>query len=273
MSSLRDFDRVEDRIRQHRQVEKRAVLLVEGPDDLLVLKHHIPVELIFPADGKPNVLRAIDSLNEWQVTGVRAVIDADFDDSRDDETVLAYDQRDLEAMLIELGVLASVLEHQGSAAKLAAEGGAAAVVAVLCAAALPIARLRQASRREGWGLTFDAVDIASKSDRRTLALRPDRYAAALVQASITTASIDDVRQALDHDEIDHRGPRGRDVMTFAGVALRQRVGTLQQAACEEPRLSAQIRSSGALALERSPWMSRLRRALEAAGLELEHDAA
>lgn len=273
MSSLRDFDRVEDRIRQHRQVEKRAVVLVEGPDDLLVLKHHIPVELIFPADGKRNVLRAVDSLNEWRITGVRAVIDADFDQSRDDEVVLAYDQRDLEAMLIELGALASVLEHQGSTAKLEAEGGAASVVAVLYDAALPIARLRQASRREGWGLAFDAVDIASKSDRRTLALRLDRYAAALVQASTTTASIDDVRRALEHDELDHRGPRGRDVVAFAGLALRHRIGTLQQAACEEPRLSAQIRSSGALALERSAWMSRLRRALEAADLELDRGAA
>jgi hypothetical protein len=273
MSSLRDFDRVEDRIRQHRQVEKVAVVIVEGPDDLLVLKHHIPEGLIFPADGKRNALRAVNALRDWGIRGVRAVVDADFDEQEPDACVLLYEQRDLEAMLIDLGSLASVLEHQGSTEKLAAVGGAAAFVAGLVAQLLPIARLRQTSMREGWGLDFNEVDLASKANRHTLTIELDRYAAAIVQASDTGATILQARAALHEGDLDDRGARGKDVVALAGVALRSKIGTLPQAACDEPRLSAQLRSTGAFALEQSAWMSQLRTEVRSAEAELERGAA
>lgn len=273
MSSLRDFDRVEDRIRQHRQVEKRPVLIVEGSDDLLVLKSHVPAELIFPADGKPNVLRALNALREWRIAGVRAVVDADFDDSPNVEGVLTYEGRDLEAMLIGLGALALVLEHQGSSTKLTAAGGAVAVVDALCTEATPVARLRYASMRNGWGLRFDAVELPSKADKRTVVLNLDRYASALVQASDTETSIVEARKAMEEEQMDDRGARGKDVVALAGLALRHKVGSLPQAACEEPQLSGQLRIAGALPLERSPWLTNLRGALDAAEMELKRGAA
>ena len=56
--SLRSFDNVADRIKQHRQASQAPILLVEGSDDFLVLREHVPAADIFPADGKKNVIAA-----------------------------------------------------------------------------------------------------------------------------------------------------------------------------------------------------------------------
>lgn len=268
MTSLRELDRVEDRIRQHRQVDSRPVLIVEGPDDLLVLKHHVKVETIFPGDGKKNVLRAVAALREWSTPGVRAVVDADFDEEVSDDQVMTYEARDLEGMLIELGVLDLVLEHRGSAEKLDAAGGVVAVRKDLVSKAMFIAKLRAANARDSWGLPFDHVDVASKTDRRTMALDAGRYCSALIAAGRALVDLDTLLSAGDADLSDHRGPRGRDVVSLAGVALRHHVGTLPKAACEESGLSAQLRSSAAFLLERSEWLAALRRMLKEASAEL-----
>lgn len=273
MVSLREFDRLEDRIRQHRQVDKHPIVIVEGPDDLLVLKNHLPSRLFFPADGKRNALRAADALRDWGITGVRAVVDSDFDQHKPNAWVLLYEKRDLEAMLIHLGTLTTVLEHQGSNRKLESNGGADAIVATILGELLPIARLRYANAREGWGLNFDAVDLPSKADRRTLAVDLTRYAAALIQASDTAASISQALAAMNKGELDDRGPRGKDVVALAGLALRAKIGALPQAACAELHLSAQLRSAGAFALEQSSWLSRLRAEVRSLQAELEAGAA
>ncbi|MEQ8837787.1 MAG: hypothetical protein RID07_13360, partial [Lacipirellulaceae bacterium] len=128
MTSVRELDRVEDRIRQHRQVEARPILIVEGPDDLHLLRGHLPDVAIFPADGRRNVVRATETLRASSVCGIRGLIDADFEAIPDEGWVLTYEARDLEGMLIRLGVLSNLLEHAGSSEKIATEGGAETVV-------------------------------------------------------------------------------------------------------------------------------------------------
>src|SRR5690606_2239300 len=94
-----------------------------------------------------------------------------------------YDGRDLEAMLVDLGVLAEVLDSFGSAQKIDALGGVEALVEMCRTAAFPVARLRLASRREGWSVRFDAVDLTRKIDRSTLRLDIRGYCMALVSSS------------------------------------------------------------------------------------------
>lgn len=257
MHSLRSFDRIEDRIRQHRQVENRPVILLEGPDDQLVLRDYVSEDLLFPADGKTNALRAVDALRAWGVSGIRAIVDADFDDDEEDTQVINYEFRDLEGMLISFGALTIVLDHQGSREKLAARGGAEVVSRMIRDLTQPIARLRHENRRQGWGLRFDEVDLTSKVDRKTLLLDEKRYAAALVQASETDVTEIEVREVMSEGDVDDRGPRGRDMAALAGVALRHFVGSLEKAACEESVVSNQVRFAGSRALEQSAWLARL----------------
>lgn len=270
-SSLRDLDRVEDRIRQHRQVSSGPILVVEGPDDLLLLRDHIPQESIFPADGKRNVLRAMDSLAEWNLVGARAIVDADFDEpegGRDDQRILLYEGRDLEGMLIGFGVLIHLLEHQGSASKLDGLGGPQNFSAQLVQEAHAIAEIRAANERESWALRFDGVDITTKTDRRTLRLDLSRYVAALIQASDSEVKAPAVLQAVVGDELDGRGPRGRDVLAFAGLALRAKAGSLPAAATGVEMLSGQLRSSAGLAIRSSEWLSAVRASIAAAEIEI-----
>lgn len=274
--SLRDLDRVEDRIRQHWQVDKRPVLAVEGPADFLVLREHLSQAVLFPADGKKNVLRAIESLGEWGLNGFRGLVDADFDEpeeGREDYRVLLYDGRDLEGMLVEMGVLAHLLEHQGSAAKLGKLGGAERLCKQLAQEAHAVAEIRAANEREAWGLRFDSVDVAAKADRDTLKLDVKRYVSALIQASDTSVQSSVVLESVTGDSLDGRGARGRDIVAFAGVALRRKAGSLPAAATTVDVLSAQLRSSAGLALSRSKWLANLRESVIVAAHERNCDAA
>lgn len=273
-SSLRDLDRVEDRIRQHRQVESVPVLVVEGPDDLLLLRDHLRREVIFPADGKRNALRAMESLAAWSISGVRAILDADFDEpeQRTDTRILLYEGRDLEGMLVLLGVLAHLLEHQGSASKLRNLGGPEELCRQLVREAHSIAEIRAANARESWGLRFDGVDVSPKVDRVTLKLDVSGFVAALIQASDTDVDAATVLSTVTGGTLDGRGPRGRDILAFAGRALRARVGSLQAAATTVDVLSRQLRSSSGLAVDRSDWLSSVRASIDAARAELNEGA-
>ncbi|WP_152642045.1 hypothetical protein [Microbacterium azadirachtae] len=265
------MDRIEDRIRQHRQVESGPILVVEGPDDLLLLRDHVPQEIIFPADGKRNVLRAMDSLAKWNLVGIRAIVDADFDEpegGRDDPRVLLYEGRDLEGMLILFGVLIHLLEHQGSVSKLDGAGGPQKIVGQLVQEAHIIAEIRAANERESWGLPFDKVDITGKADRRTLRLDLSRYVAALIQASDSEVKASVVLEVVVGDQLDGRGPRGRDVLAFAGLALRAQAGSLPAAATGVDVLGGQLRSSAGLAIAHSEWLSVVRESINAAEAEV-----
>ena len=116
LSSLRDYDRPADRIRQHRQASDAPILIVEGAADRLVLRPHLPGVEIFPADGRTNAVSASIQLLAWSLPCFACVTDRDFtEDPRVDEIEEVhhpYDEVDCYAMLIELGALTLVIEHQ-----------------------------------------------------------------------------------------------------------------------------------------------------------------
>lgn len=258
-NSLRGLDVIADRIRQHRQVSKAHIVLVEGPDDELVLQDHLEGVDIFPSDGKRNVMRAIDQLVGWGFRDVTGVVDRDFDgfDARLDDVVFPYEGRDLESMLVGIGVLAKLLAHAGSRAKIEAAGGPDQLVARLISVAAPVAAIRAASHERGWGLAFDDVDLQGKVDLRTLELNLHAYCAALQSKSDTDASIVMLEEAGTAGSTDELGPRGKDTLAVAGVALRRVAGSLAAAAATEAILVPQLHSSAGLALSSSAWLEQL----------------
>lgn len=263
--SLRNFDRLADRIRQHRQASDQAVLIVEGPSDELILRDHVEAAMIFPADGKVNAIDCARTLKSWDTTRFICITDRDFDDpatlSDLGDSHFPYTSRDLEAMLVGMGVLASVIEYLGSRDKLDRLGGSHALVQRLEKTVLPVAYLRYRSSRENWGLSFDDVDLASKIDRRSLALKIENYCAALVQASATNATIPMLTAAVVDANIDDTGARGKDIVTAAVVALRHVAGSLHHAVGDAVLL-AQLHSSSGLALANSVWLKNLKNRLQ-----------
>jgi len=258
-SSLRDLDRPADRIRQHRQVSDCPVVVVEGPHDCLVLGPHLTGIDIFPADGKPNAIETARTLLSWQVENFVCVTDRDFDDPKDTADLgsvyYPYGGRDLEAMLIDLGVLGLVLEHQGSETKIATCGGVDALVQEIKCCVRPVTALRAHNARFGWGLCFDGVSLASKVEK-DLTLKVVGYCSALVHVSNAKVSVAEVREVAEKwDGADQH--RGKDVVAVAGVAQRKRAGTLSLAATDETVLTGQLHSSCGLALARSAWLKGL----------------
>lgn len=261
-SSLREFDRPADRIRQHRQASDDPILIVEGEGDLLTLRPALPGVEIFPADGKQRVVDAARTLISWKIEKFICITDNDFDDpellSDLDHVHHPYDGTDLESMLIGLGVLASLLEHVGSLPKLSAIGGASNLVAILIKSVRPLTSLRVANAKNGWGLPFDEVQVADKIDKKTLEMNVASYCSALrnkMDDPIDQSILLQTAQAL------HANPkifRGKDVVAAAGVALRKRAGALQQAASDPDYLCAQLHSSSGLALTQSDWYVKLK---------------
>ncbi|TCC35077.1 hypothetical protein [Kribbella sindirgiensis] len=213
---------------------------------------------IFPANGRVNAVSAARSLLGWGIERFVCVTDRDFEDPEGRgeiaQVLYPYDRRDLESMLVALGVLALVLDHQGSRDKIAAEGGSGMLVQRIEKVVEPITRLRAWNAEDGLALAFDEVDLASKVDQRLLALAVQSYCAALVGVSATSATIPEAVNVAESSDEQVPDPSGKDVITVAGVALRKVAGTLSKAAAAEPQLSAQVRSSAGLALSRSDWM-------------------
>lgn len=257
-SSLRDLDRIEDRARQQREVDELPILLVEGPSDLLVLKAHLPNVHIFPTDGKTSALRAIRQLLQWGMANVIAVIDRDFDNPSDTadigDALHPYEMRDLEGMLIEMGVLTSVIQYQGNREKIELFGGAESLVAKLVETARPLTALRSHNRKYNLALSFDELNIAHKTDLQTLEFEVLAFCSALMSVSDTEVKLAQLLSFAKTEVTDELGPRGKDVVSLAGVALRSVAGSLPLAATKEEVLNPQVLSSAGFALSASDWL-------------------
>ena len=276
--TLRDYDSLSDRVRMHVRASDECFIIVEGPDDELVLKHHLRNVQFFPAAGKPNAIVAARELLRLGISDFACVTDADFDDLStyaDIEDVhYPYEGADLEAMLIGFGVLSLVLEHQGSTVKLEALGGAGSFVDDLVRRTSPISRLRAESARNHWGIAFDRVDLQRYLRQDTLELKVPEYCLALHRESLAAVRESDG----DEDPIPHpdviresckdsgAAPgavsfRGKDVIVFASTALRRMAGSLRQGAADPEVLRKQLHSSSGLAISQSIWLVNLKELL------------
>lgn len=260
---LRNLDSVADRVRQHRQVSDRPFVLVEGPDDQITLAPLLRGVDIFPTDGKQNALAAATVLVTWGTDRFACVVDADLYGHQPASPILhryfPYHEADLEAMLVSMGVLGDLLSHIGSPEKIKACGGVSTLVDKLCKNVAAVTSLRQQNEVNHWSIAFDKVDLASKVDKKTLQLNVNSYCMALLSASRPNTSAS--QAALLHAaEQMPNGPfafRGKDVVAFAGVALRATAGSLPHAATAEQVLSSQLRSSAGLRLSQSDWLALL----------------
>ena len=136
-------------------------------------------------------------ISKLGLVGVLGITDRDFDgpeqvEPRLDEIHMHYEDRDLEGMLIHLGVLALVLEHIGSAEKLAAAGGAYELIGRFQETLRPVTRMRLQNARSRWSLAFDGVDLAGKIDRKSLELKLNGYCEALRRCSSDPAPLSEL---------------------------------------------------------------------------------
>ncbi|MFB9665157.1 hypothetical protein HP467_12795 [Curtobacterium albidum] len=239
------------------------MIIVEGPDDELTLRAHFSTSAFFPAGGRVNVIRAATTLSRWNVDNFAAIVDNDYLE-KPPPPVKSYDGRDLEAMLVRIGVLAIVIEHQGSRLKLEKFGGAHAFVARLIDEARFLSALRAVNARDNLGLPFDSVDVFKKVNQKSLVFPKRELCQALLAKSSSDLSADELLEAALAVEDDGIGPSGKDVTGLAGVALRSAVGNIPHTAADVKILLPALRSSAGLLLSASPWLATVSAELSAA---------
>jgi len=272
-SSLRAYDRLADRIRLHRQVDERFVVVVEGPSDRRLVERLIPSSsaTVFIGNSRDHVLEAADDLRRFDLDRVACVVDRDFDDrvaatQAAGLPVVSYDGADLEDMLAHSPAMERMIGELGSENKLNSYGGAERLLAQAREQSLPLARLRRLNVSRGWSLDFNAIDIANKVDKVTLELNVTGVCMALRQTwseAVAQRELEECARSGDAGRCPRTGRdlvRGRDLLALVGVGLRKLIGTRSKAQTSSEMLEDVLRSSADLEwLKQSDWFGELLR--------------
>ncbi|WP_256640629.1 DUF4435 domain-containing protein [Streptomyces murinus] len=279
VGSLRDYDRLADRIRLHRQVDKRPVIIVEGPSDERILGRAFGENVnYFSAGTRNSALRESQALHEWKQDFFTCVVDRDFDDTVAEYEarqipIHAYENADLEAMLTVSGAAAALIAEFGSAGKIEAKGGIGHILEKLHHLVEPVTLLRRANVENSWGLSFDAVDLRSKVDKKNLEFKVQGYCAALNETSDNSPGQRVLVQfatgkiPLKKSPSCPRGTipyfRGRDFLAFLSASLCGYCGTKRAQSVEPDILEGSLRLGGSDHLRTSSWGQELIAHIEA----------
>lgn len=255
-------------MRQHRQVDGRPIVIVEGTTDEQFLSDAFgDIWMFFPAAGRINALAAISDATRAGLQAIFCVVDRDFDDEvttveKSGLPIITYRNADLEAMISTEDTLGVILRSFG-------REGAAALDLDSCLAEIalltrPISLLRRANFLYGWGLNFDGTEPADKIDQRTLQFNIVGYCRALAVASNNPPPLADlIEVASGQTSVSlpscPYGAKyyfnGKDFAAVLGVFMRKKLGSLNKAQSDRKHVSAILRSSAAGRLRRDPWAS------------------
>ncbi|MFI7657095.1 hypothetical protein ACIBX9_30990 [Streptomyces albidoflavus] len=268
--SLRELDRLEDRVRLHRQRDQRPFLIVEGPSDARILQRAFADQDIayFPASTRSLALEAAEKLEKWKQSNFACVVDRDFDAEVEEaekrlRSVHPYENADMEAMLAVSKAGVDLLLEIGSSDKIGNMGGVQNVALRLMAILEPVTRLRRANAENRWGLPFDKVELSGKIDKKSMTLKLRPYCTALHEKSDASPGVAalieyaDGTRSLSREPVCPRGSkpyfRGRDFLVVLGVALCGYCGTKRAQSVTQENLESALRLAGAHEIRISDW--------------------
>lgn len=255
MSDLRAYDRPADRIRLHRQVDRRPLLVLEGPSDERFCGRVLADYSFgsFPVGSRSAVVVCVTELVGAGLPAVLGLVDRDFIEGPDEAGLSAlayYDGADLEGMLIATGAFDELVSEFGSAEKIARFGGVSAVREAIVDRVVPIARLRTENAQRRLGLRFDSVELADKTTLTDVFVKAT-YCDALHDRSDKPSgvTVSALRALFERDEPARRCPsglpmvRGKDALAVLGQLLRRQLGSLSRDAATPEHLASALRLS------------------------------
>lgn len=231
-SSLAPFDSVGDRIRQHRQADKRSVLVVEGGSDQRLIDRLTGERwVIFPAGSRGRVAPAVFRAQELGVKRIAGLIDRDFDnyfENLNAESVFSWAEADLEAVLIRGPWFENLLQEMGSDDKIDAAGGAATLRPIAIGIAGVVGKTRRANAQYGWGIDFKTFEWIKKVDAASLTMALAKFGAAieaLVDGKDEKAQLRELLRSADSTNDGGIGSfRGKDALEVMKLALKRKYG-------------------------------------------------
>jgi hypothetical protein len=234
--SIHELDSLPDRIKLHRQADKRGILIVEGPSDERFIQRLAPGRwALFRAGTRNVVISTVEETVVLSVDRVAGLIDQDFDGITSDIQrrglpIYWYDNADMEGFLFMTTALDSLVKELSSEQKLNAYGGVHAVREKSILVALEIAALRISNVNDRWGLPFDNIDLSKKIDRNNLSLKRLSYCQALADACQADTNYSALHAAIETRTASGLGASGqlffsgKDALVVVGVALRGKIG-------------------------------------------------
>ncbi|MCK1386878.1 DUF4435 domain-containing protein [Bradyrhizobium sp. 21] len=223
-------------IRLLRQIDKRAILLLEGEDDARALDRFVDpkkcdVEIAF---GKKNVIDALDLLEDDAFQGIAGLADADFDRvfhiEHPVENIYLTDQHDLDLTIFTSSALDRYLREHADAdrVKRLFDSDASKLREAVIDSTLPLAFCRLVSARDNLSLYFKDLrhdDFVSPND---LSVDYNQLVNEIILRSNTRCTKDQllrliaVERKQQHDCL--QTANGHDVAAFLGIALRKMIG-------------------------------------------------
>ncbi|MGA8027279.1 MAG: DUF4435 domain-containing protein [Bryobacteraceae bacterium] len=197
----------------------KSTLVIEGSSDSHALIPFANGETcrIIVAEGKENVLAAMDLMRSARYAGVLAVVDSDFDrlEGRDcaPEDIAHTDTHDLETMMLCTEAFRKVLlrnryfkEGRVEIDVQRFDQVASELLGRLLNSGCRLGYLRWASHRHNLRINFDCIELAKVVDPSTLVIREDRLEEAILRASSAAAgswtqinALADALVAAEHD--------------------------------------------------------------------------
>ena len=195
-SSLKTFrDCIDEvtptRLRMHRQNDKTTCfVLVEGESDQAIFEARLlngATCKIWQMNGREGVLTTINQTRLWNLPGVVAIVDADFDrlvDNALESTDLFYcDGHDAEIMMSLTNALDEVIRFKADPAKAEAAKAkkAQSLREILLDMGTPIGAAMLIDYENGWNLSFKELEYESFIDARNFLCDEGKLSRALVK--------------------------------------------------------------------------------------------
>lgn len=167
-------------VRMMRTLHHGAILIVEGDKDLRIYQRFVDEKhcRLVPGNGRPNTIDSVSILENANLKGILAIVDADFwrlDGIKPSSSNLVLtDTHDLETMILSSNALDEILSEFGSTAKIRKLGKP--VRTILLEAASPIGFFRWLSSptKDNLSLKFKGLNFNGFIEKRTLGVDIDK---------------------------------------------------------------------------------------------------
>ncbi|WP_417581355.1 hypothetical protein [Pelagibacterium sp.] len=220
-------------IRMERQAHRGAFLLLEGITDIRRFSKFL-VEDCSTVNcwGKPKLLRVLELVDHYDFAGALALADADFDrftnDLQHSANLIYSETHDFDLDCIRSGAFFAYLEEAGDHEKIAALGGAQAVLEFVLEALHPISCARLCNRRGV--ITCSLSDLEWDPCYSPFKVNRGMYAAkALKKTGLTREAVEAMLSVMAAEEEENHDlwqiTNGHDFCVALGISLREALGS------------------------------------------------